>query len=409
MKGALLELAAKGSEDLNLIGNPSISFFKSVHKRHTNFSKFERYNVFYGDTTFGSKNVVKVEAYGDLLTKCWLQIKLPETGNTNVSWINGIGNFMINYVTLKIGGEEIAKLSGDYIDIYHKYYFNNGHYNTYSVGVKNIQGHDNTSLSGEQVLLVPLPFWFTKDVSQALPLISMQYSTVEIEVEFRDIKDVLYSGGNKSLLHTLVDLNTLKMTECVLFCEYIYLDAQERLLYAQKDEINYLIEQFQEIILEVPQATVFKNYEIFFNNPVKELIWFYRSDLNEDLNLWNKYGHNDDTFRNIEVEPITDVGLQLNGIDRFELRTADYFRVIVPMYCHNSSDNYLIYFYNFALDCDSIQPSGTLNFNKIDDARMTFKFSQNGSNGINTGTLYIMAINYNFLKIKKGMVGIIYQ
>ena len=409
MKGALLELAARGDEDVQLIGNPTMSFFKSVHKRHTNFSKFEKPNHFYGEPKFGKKCVVKIERYGDLLTKCWLQIKLPETGNSNISWINSIGNFMIDYVRLKIGGEEIAKLSGDYIDIFHKYYFSNSHYNTYSVGVKNIQGHDNTSLSGQQVILVPLPFWFTKDVSQALPLVSMQYSTVEVEVEFKPIQDLLYSGDNKSTLSSTLNLSNLEITECLLFCEYIYLDKQERQLFAQKEEINYLIEQFQEMKLEVSESTITRHYEIFFNNPVKELIWFYRSDYNTSFNLWNNYAHTDDTFKNIEVEPITDVGLQLNGIDRFELRTADYFRVIVPLYSHNASDNYLIYFYNFALDCDSIQPSGTLNFNKIDDARMTFNFSQEGSKGINKGTLYIMAINYNFLKIKKGMVGIIYQ
>lgn len=409
MKGALLELTAKGEEDLNLIGNPTLSFFKSVHKKHTNFSKFERRNDFLGDVSFGAKSVVKIEKYGDLLTKCWLQIKLSATGNNNVSWINSIGNLMIENVRLKIGGEEIAKLTGDYIDIFHKYYFNKGHYNTYCEGVKNIQGHDNTSLINEQILFVPLPFWFTKDVSQALPLVSMQYSTVEIELELKPLTDLLYSGADKSGLSTLVDLSQITIDECLLYCEYIYLDKQERQLFAQKEEINYLVEQFQISTYTVEDSTQFKNYEIFFNNPVKELIWFYRSEYNTSFNKWTVYSHRNDLFRNIEVKPLVKASLQLNGIDRFESREADYFRVIVPIYSHNSSDNYLIYFYNFALDCDSIQPSGTLNFNKIDDARMTFEFSTEGSTGIGKGNLYIMAINYNFLKIKKGMCGIIYQ
>jgi hypothetical protein len=409
MKGALLELKAKGAEDLNLIGNPSISFFKSTHRRHTNFTKFERKNIFYGDILFGQKSTVKVEKYGDLLTKCWLQIKLSATGNDEVSWINSIGNYMIDYVIFKIGGIEIAKLSGDYIDIFHKYYFNTGHYNTYSVGVKNIQGHDNTSLSGEQILFIPLPFWFTKDVSQAIPLISMQYSTVELEIQLKPLKNLLFSGLDKSELSNLVNFNEIKILECYLFCEYIYLDTQERQLFTMKDEIDYLIEQMQEMILDVPQSTSYANYNLTFNNPVKELIWFYRNNFNVNLNLWHIYSHNFNTFKPIESEPLDTVSLQLNGLERFETRNADYFRVIVPIYSHNSSDNHLVYFYNFALNCDSIQPSGSLNFNKIDDAIMSIKYTNKGDTGIGDGTLFILAINYNFLKIKKGMVGILYQ
>ena len=36
--GSLLELVALGKQDRHIIGNPQMSFFKSVFKRHTNFS-----------------------------------------------------------------------------------------------------------------------------------------------------------------------------------------------------------------------------------------------------------------------------------------------------------------------------------------------------------------------------------
>ena len=55
MKGALLELTARGSEDANLIGNPQISFFKKVHKKYTNYSKFEVSHHFNGKLKFGEK------------------------------------------------------------------------------------------------------------------------------------------------------------------------------------------------------------------------------------------------------------------------------------------------------------------------------------------------------------------
>ena len=38
MPGAILELVARGEQDIHLIGNPSITFFKTIYKKHTNFS-----------------------------------------------------------------------------------------------------------------------------------------------------------------------------------------------------------------------------------------------------------------------------------------------------------------------------------------------------------------------------------
>ena len=409
MKGALLELAAKGTEDLNLIGNPTVSFFKCVHKKHTNFTKFEQKNVFYGQPQFGQKAVCKIERYGDLLTKTWLQVKLSGTGNNLVSWIKGVGNYMIKEVKLKMGGEVISRMSGEYIDIFHKYYYSVGHYNAYSAGVRNINGHTNTSLATDQVLLVPLPFWFTKDVSQALPLVSLQYTTIEIEIDFRPVTDLLYSGSDKSTLGNLVDLSNIGMTECFLYGEYIYLDKEERVDFTKRENLDYLIEQIQEETFIVEQNTQQKTYKLNFNLPSKEILWFYRSNYYENINRWHLYNHIDDTNNNKYTEPITDVSLTLNGNDRVDKRVSQYFRIIVPLYSHNSSNSDLIYFYNFALDCDSNQPSGAINFSKIDDSRLNINWSKVGSNGIKTGTLFIMCVNYNFLKIKKGMAGILYQ
>ena len=111
MKGALLELVARGTEDANLIGNPQISFFKKVHKKHTNFSKFEFAHHFTGKMEFGQKISVKIDKKGDLLTKMALQIKLPDVDIPETNYIDAIGNFMIKDVTLKMGGIVIDKLN----------------------------------------------------------------------------------------------------------------------------------------------------------------------------------------------------------------------------------------------------------------------------------------------------------
>ena len=38
MKGTLLQLVSKGAEDIHLIKDSEMSFFKNVYKRYTNFA-----------------------------------------------------------------------------------------------------------------------------------------------------------------------------------------------------------------------------------------------------------------------------------------------------------------------------------------------------------------------------------
>ena len=49
MGGGLMELVAKGAQDIYLTGNPNVTYFKSVFKRHTNFSMESIQQSFSGD------------------------------------------------------------------------------------------------------------------------------------------------------------------------------------------------------------------------------------------------------------------------------------------------------------------------------------------------------------------------
>ena len=68
MGGALLELVALGKQDIHLIGNPQITFFKNVYKRHTNFSIESIKNTFDNKSNFGNKTSCIIERKGDLLS-----------------------------------------------------------------------------------------------------------------------------------------------------------------------------------------------------------------------------------------------------------------------------------------------------------------------------------------------------
>lgn len=402
MKGALLELAARGEQDLNIIGNPQLTFFKSVHKRHTNFARFEHTEIFQSGYGFGKKCVVKIDKKGDLLYRMMLLVKLPATGNANVSWINGIGNFMIKEATLKMGGEPISRFTGDYIDIYHRYVFEYGHYSNYSTMIGRPSGFSETSQTGEMNMFIPLPFWFCRELSQTLPLISLGYSDVTLEIEFRPLVECLYSGGLRANIPSLVNLDAINMLDCSLLLDYIYLDTKERTMFAAKPDINYMIEQMFDQEFSVEAGVPHLNFALPFNHPVKELLWFYRSTYWEDRNRWDRYTV---PVGAAELPAFQSINLLFNSSERVKKMDSDYFRLVQPLYHHLGSGSGFVYFYCFAENVDGLQPSGTANFSFIDDATLGVDFKSY----VITGRVVVMAVNYNFLRIKKGIAGLMFS
>ena len=122
--GAFLQLAASGSQDLYITGNPQITHFKSVIKRHTNFAIETIENYFDGKQEPGQKLHCKLQRIGDLVNKIYLQVDLPVLnklqGNDNIykSWINGIGYILIDYIEIQIGERIIDKQYGQWMNIW---------------------------------------------------------------------------------------------------------------------------------------------------------------------------------------------------------------------------------------------------------------------------------------------------
>ncbi len=102
MGGGLLQLYSKGPQDVFLTGNPTITFFKKVYRKHTNLAVEEMEQVFVGEKIFGKRIRCKIERKGDLLKDMYLKIKLKNgTGNNpedNYKNIIKCGFALIDYV-----------------------------------------------------------------------------------------------------------------------------------------------------------------------------------------------------------------------------------------------------------------------------------------------------------------------
>jgi hypothetical protein len=280
-------------------------------------------------------------------------------------------------------------------------------------------------------LYVPLQFWFCRNPGLALPLIALQYHEVKLNVQF---------AAQPTIENMSATAGDFKVGNCCVFCDYIFLDTDERRRFAQVSH-EYLIEQVQfSNALKGPTLSVAADgdigsasgsgqTELRFNHPVKELVWI----LNQ--NPGASGGANDrnaasQKARNVEMDNVL---LQLNGHDRFRRRSGSYFTTVQRYEHHSGADSSgvtnvgarvaNIHTYSFALKPEEHQPSGTCNFSRIDNAVLNYNVSNAvaaTTTGLNTGTsttnavsdtntLRVYAVNYNVLRIMSGMGGLAYS
>ena len=443
MGGGLLQLVAYGAQDVYLTGNPQITFFKVVYRRHTNFAMEAIQQTFSGIPDFGNTVYCQISRNGDLIHRTYLQVKVPAAPTSN-SYVNYLGLRLLKSVSIEIGGQQIDKHYSDWLYIWNELSLPRGKRDAWNRMV----GADNDAIK-DTTLFIPLEFWFCRNIGLALPLIALQYHEVKIKIEFEDFKNCCVSTSDGTSSTT----TATKLSDANLWVDYIYLDTDERRKFAQLSH-EYLIEQLQFTGQEtLSQSTRVK---LNFNHPCKELIWvakltptlpqhwynynanldggnyslpinttaFAEPNIDIDATTSNYYlGTSSNNFENSNlqagiidnilpytttnfVNPFNTCLLQLNGNDRFNVRDGTYFNLVQPYQHHtNIPLNRGINVYSFALKPEEHQPSGTLNMSRIDTAVLDVK-TQAASI---FGNINIYAVNYNVLRILSGMGGLAYS
>jgi hypothetical protein len=402
--GATLQLAAQGAQDLYLTGNPQITQFKSVVKRHTNFAMETVTNYFHGKLAPGQKIYSTLQRSGDLLSQMFLKITLPKLqetqGENNIytSWVNRIGFALIDYVDVQIGEQVIDRQFGQWMFIWSEL----SQDNSSRGGLANmVGGHDVFTAStqnGPLELYVPLYFWFCRDIGSSLPLVALQNQEVRIWVQFRSF-DLLWISNDKETAEGVVGKN-LEFTEVTLLTDYIFLDKEERRFFAQNEHM-YLIEQTQ---ITNESIDISKQENIIympFNHPVKELYWVIQGKRVSQANQWFNFS---DDLSDEPVAPIKSAVIRFEGTERFQQEDEKYFRVVVPWQRHTSTPDGFIYVYSFATKPEILQPTGTANFSRIDNATLHIE-----TNNIGHSQITVYATNYNIFRIISGISGLLFR
>ena len=424
MGGGLLQLVAYGAQDVYLTGNPQITFFKVVYRRHTNFAIEAIQQTFNGNPGYGNTVNCQISRNGDLINRMYLQVEVPAIANGGTDkYVNYLGLRLLKSVVIEIGGQQIDKHYSDWMYIWNELSLPVGKRHAYD---KMVGSNAAETSIASTTLYVPLEFWFCRNVGLALPLIALQYHEVKVKIEF-DTKPnctVTAAGGQGAA----TPANVLDLKDISLWVDYIFLDTDERRRFAQLSH-EYLIEQLQFTGTET-LGTGSTRVKLNFNHPCKELVWVAKLRTPTSRNArWYDYSDmdpSDDTDVILSVEtpalaknPFEDAILQLNGNDRFAVRKGSYFNLVQPYQHHtNVSANPGINVYSFALKPEDHQPSGTLNMSRIDTATlMVNTVSTKQVHTARTGTpgaadysgINIYAVNYNVLRILSGMGGLAYS
>ncbi len=209
MTGAEIQLVARGIQDIYITENPQITYFKVVYRRHTNFSMEAIPQYFNSTPNFGKKYTCTINANGDLMAKTYLVIKLPQISylqpedvtkkSPYFAWVKKIGYNIIKTIEIEIGGFLICRHYGEWLNIIDELFTPIEKKRGQDIMIGNTNKlyaldklSDDPSLNEfykeSTNLYIPLEFWFCRNISQAIPLVSLYHSEIKIILELNDIE-----------------------------------------------------------------------------------------------------------------------------------------------------------------------------------------------------------------------------
>lgn len=293
-----MQLVAYGAQDVYLTGNPQITLFKVVYRRHTNFSS-ECIELPIETAKPSARVTVQILRNGDLATKSHLRTTLPDLTPSNasafngkVAWVRRLGHALIKNAEVQIGGSQIDKHYGVWLDIWYELTHTTDQERGYEAMIGDVDELTtlSSSIPGGRVLFTPFQFWFCRNYGLALPLIALQYHEVRIQIEYERIENlVVYSVGTNGVAPKFANI---AFGSSGILIDYVYLDSEERRRFAQVGH-EYLIEQLQQNEAALTgskdsAAEQGQSLTLNFNHPCNELIWAHR------LGAFN--GSSDNTF-----------------------------------------------------------------------------------------------------------------
>jgi hypothetical protein len=375
--GGISQLVAIGAQDVWITGTPEVSFFQSMYKHHTNFSQVISRQTLQGSFSPNGMSTIRFERAGDMLGFVYMAPTCVGPDGTPQAYQSNNWSNVINYSELYIGGQLIDRQDSVFTEtlapnLFAQNYTKSSHLSANHAGY------------GVNSFFYPFRFWFCENWQSALPLVALQYHDIELRIYWASNLSTAAAGNTDPVAPN-------RITNPEIYCQYIYLDTDERKYVSEKPQ-DMLITQVQSM-----KGTGNKMMPIVFNHPVK-----YICSTGGQSNTFSTFNYNVSAL----TSNVNQVIIQINGSDLADYKYACPHFTQIPSYYYvpYGSINAGAYFMlSFCLEASKFQPTGTLNFSRLDSFRIVSQ-TQN----ISASTI-IYGVNYNILRIQNGMGGLMYS
>lgn len=317
------------------------------------------------------------------------------------NWVDSVGFAAIQRVAFSIGGQVIDCQYSHYLNMWEELSGKPGKRLEEMIGHTPFPNRLQLVLDSQRNrrLYVPIPFYFTQHSGNALPLVSLQFHTLQVHVHFAPLEKLIQVSDCDVLVVRCCDGQPLTANDMrsVLDTTYVYLDKEER--------DRFAVGCFQQLITQVQHYSMVGNVseqltaQLNFNHPTLELIWAVQRQCQAAAN--NTFNYSGAFGR----DPIRRAKLLVNNLSRFE-REAEYFRLVQPYQHHTNIPHGFIYCYSFALFPEDCQPTGSLNFSRIDNVE--FSVCLQPEIAATSVNMMIFGRSFNIVRYKEGLAGILY-
>lgn len=394
-----LMLAVKSERDDYLVGNPQFTYFKSVYKRHTNFAMDYQELQFPSNTNNIScrKIYLDIPKNADLLHRMYLMLDIQHKNVADDSVDAPFVYNLIEYIDFYIGDQLIDRHYASWYHLWHELL--EPDQKSFALG-EMVSLYNKTGSASKKAIL-PLRFWFNNNIGLSLPLIALSNNKIKLEVQFADFPE------------------HISCNQVTLLIENIYLDQEERRsLVTNKQE--YLITQVQtslnNTIPKYINTAPDLRYKIPLNlrHPIKELFWTIQNCTGQlaptdQFKYWNGAEGSDQ---------MSECTLVINGQELMDELPGPFFRDVqqyqyygsygmsnINQFSTYNGASSGIYSYSFSVHPTKFQPSGSLNFSKLDNAQLKMGLTKLTPDNTNRN-IVIHGVNYNILRVESGMAGL---
>ena len=384
-----INLAVTGIQDQWLTGEPEFSYFLVNFKRHTKFSIEAIETPFDGEPNFDTSIECRIPSNkGDLIRSMMLKFTLPQptgtaSGGKDIRYNKSIGSRIIEYADLRIGGQTIERITGDYIYMYNQIHNN---HDDVDQSLYFLSGHNKyIPVSYDWDYSVMLPFYFFRHPSLALPVCALTKQLVEIEIKFKKLEDITitYTTSSGVIEDPPSDVSS-SIKKVSLVTDFFYITENEKNFLLSRP-IEYVITQLQMSQFKMKAGESKKSGMLNFKNPVKEMFFIAKSD---------------DVFK---YNPIKHVIMKFNNntiIDADNLMLS--YEQPLKYYTGTTENNFGVY--SFSLKPETYYPTGQVNMSRI--AHNLIEIELDSPDSSFEHKVYVYAVNYNVLHVESGLGGL---